>query len=211
MYSYSYYSYHSPKDYHNDMRVRRGPWGKQCMFPDLSGVAWKVVQNTINRCFSSSKCLSLITPCNIPVRLILVSFPRSSKRSQNSERVTLLMAHELWSSPRPGSCFSGWDPHTETAAVLAGGRAGALSQARGAIQVYCFWEGVWHYASGVVGGNCKLLDPSGVGSRHLSAFLSDDNCWHYLTHYLFRSLFEVSTCVGLFNPSQQGLPWWSSG
>ena len=80
MYSYSYYSYHSPKDYHNDMRVRRGPWGKQCMFPDLSGVAWKVVQNTINRCFSSSKCLSLITPCNIPVKPGLVSHCPESKR-----------------------------------------------------------------------------------------------------------------------------------
>ena len=80
MYSYSYYSYHSPKDYHNDMRVRRGPWGKQCMFPDLSGVAWKVVWNTINRCFSSSKCLSLITPCNIPVKPGLVSHCPESKR-----------------------------------------------------------------------------------------------------------------------------------
>lgn len=65
------------------MRVRRGLWGKYRTFPDLSGVAWKVVRNTINRCFSSSKCLSLITPCNIPVKPGLVSHCPESKRKKS--------------------------------------------------------------------------------------------------------------------------------
>lgn len=50
------------------MRVRISTWGKKRNFSDLPGVARKVVQNTISRCFSSSKCLSLITPCNTPVK-----------------------------------------------------------------------------------------------------------------------------------------------
>lgn len=80
MYSYSYYSYRSLKDNYNDTRVRRGPWGRQRMVPNLSGAAWKGARNTINRCFSSSKCLPLITPCNIPVKPGLVSPCPESKR-----------------------------------------------------------------------------------------------------------------------------------
>lgn len=110
-YSYSYYSYRSLKHYY-DTRVRRGPWGRQRMVPNLSGAAWKGARHTINRCFSSSKCLPLITPCNIPVKPGLVSPCPESKRksleSRKSPNSVTLDRISVWGLLWLGSRHSCW-------------------------------------------------------------------------------------------------------
>ena len=60
----------------------QAPLGKECIFSDLSGVARKVVRNTLNRCFSSSKRSSLITLCNTPVKQGLAPHCPESERKR---------------------------------------------------------------------------------------------------------------------------------
>lgn len=78
----SYCCFEGPEDYHSDTRVRTGTLGKECIFSDLSGAARKVVRNTLNRCFSSSRRLSLITLCNTPMKQGLAPHCPESERKR---------------------------------------------------------------------------------------------------------------------------------